>query len=251
MNFLLFRGLVRDQRHWARFPEILKKTLPNAKLFFLDFPGVGTEYRRVSPTTIPGIRADLSKRFHANLENGTFPKGEWNLLTISLGGMVGMDWVDHEPDLFRRFILVNSSARDAGNLFERFNPKIIPEMLRAVATMKPEISEPLILKFTSNRPQENTELAQRMIEWRKETPITRATFLAQIMAGAKFRLPKPPKPKTVVINSLGDRLVSPSCSKNIAERFGAEFRSHPWGGHDLPLDDPEWLSQQVAEFVKV
>jgi pimeloyl-ACP methyl ester carboxylesterase len=49
----------------------------------------------------------------------------------------------------------------------------------------------------------------------------------------------------LVLASLGDRLVSPGCSRRIASRWALPIRLHPTAGHDLPLDDPEWVVQQV------
>lgn len=250
MNFLLFRGLVRDQRHWFGFPDTFRKKLPEAKLHFLDFPGTGTESARPSPNSIPEIRADLARRFHEKVASGEFPTGPWNLVAISLGGMVAMDWVASEPDTFERFVLINSSARDCGSFFERFTPRILPEVARALVDFRPEVSERLILKYTSNRMAELRDTEKQMIEWQRQNRVSRQTFLAQISAGARFCLPGKPKPKTVVIHSLGDRLVSPEMSRRIASRFGVETRVHPWAGHDLSLDDPEWLAEQIANFVK-
>jgi len=251
MNFLLFRGLVRDQRHWFEFPEAFRKKHPDAKLYFLDFPGTGTESARPSPNTIAGIRADLVRRFREKIASGEFPRGPWNLIAISLGGMVAMDWVADEPDTFERFILINSSARDCGHVFERFSPAIIPGMTRALLDFRPEVSESLILRYTSNRTRaEQAETERLMIRWQKENRVSRQTFLAQIYAGARFRLPAAPKPRTLIVHSLGDRLVNPEISRRIATRFRTETRVHPWAGHDLSLDDPHWLAEQIADFVK-
>jgi hypothetical protein len=35
----------------------------------------------------------------------------------------------------------------------------------------------------------------------------------------------------------------------MSERLGADLLSHPWAGHDLPADDPEWLAREVSEWL--
>jgi hypothetical protein len=51
------------------------------------------------------------------------------------------------------------------------------------------------------------------------------------------------------LNSLGDRMVAPACTEAIAKRWNVESKTHPWAGHDLPLDDPEWVIAMVVEWL--
>ena len=93
MNWLLLRGLAREQRHWGRFPDALRSQLPDDQVFCLDLPGTGTEHQRKSPLEIAGIARDVRARF-AGLR-AQHP-GPWRLLAVSLGGMVAMQWcADH------------------------------------------------------------------------------------------------------------------------------------------------------------
>ena len=58
MQWLLLRGLAREQAHWIDFPEIFEKIVPDAKVHCLDLPGVGTERDRPSPLNVPAIVDD-------------------------------------------------------------------------------------------------------------------------------------------------------------------------------------------------
>jgi pimeloyl-ACP methyl ester carboxylesterase len=250
MNLLLLRGLIRDQRCWGDFPSRLAAHAPHLKLHYLDLPGVGTENARECPDSITAIRIDVAKRFHERVAQGKFPKGPWSLMAISMGGMVAIDWVAAEPDLFQNFVVINTSAADVARVFERFRFRHLPEMIYALATGEPERSERLILKIVSNRFQEMDSLLSEQIRWRKERPVSRKTFVRQILSAARFRLPNSRlKPRTVLISSEGDRLVSPLCSARLAERLGVPRISHPWSGHDIPVDDPEWLAQRLREIL--
>jgi pimeloyl-ACP methyl ester carboxylesterase len=51
----------------------------------------------------------------------------------------------------------------------------------------------------------------------------------------------------LLLASRGDALVDPRCSLAIAQRWACEIAMHPWAGHDLPLDDADWVVQQVRE----
>jgi predicted alpha/beta hydrolase family esterase len=53
----------------------------------------------------------------------------------------------------------------------------------------------------------------------------------------------------LVLASLGDGLVDPACSWRMAKAWGVELRLHASAGHDLPLDDPEWVARQAADWI--
>lgn len=52
----------------------------------------------------------------------------------------------------------------------------------------------------------------------------------------------------LVLNSRSDRLVSHLCSEAIARRLNLPLRVHATAGHDLPLDDPQWVAEQIADW---
>lgn len=52
----------------------------------------------------------------------------------------------------------------------------------------------------------------------------------------------------LLIASEQDRLVNVACSKTLASRWQIPLSLHPDAGHDLPLDDPDWLYEQIHHF---
>lgn len=258
MNLLLLRGLARDQRSWADFPNRFEAHAPRMKLHFMDLPGVGTENQRPSPTSIPAIRIEIAKRFHEQIARHQLPAGPWSLMAISMGGMVALDWANAEPDLFQKLILVNTSSGDVASPLERLRLRCLPGMILSLAVNRPEFFERTILNSISNRFVRNSgerdprlrTIFENQVKWRRERPVTRTTFLRQLFAAANYRLPPGrPKPKTVLISSEGDRVVDSRCSARLAERLGAPRLSHPWAGHDIPIDDPEWLAREITEWM--
>lgn len=250
MNVLLLRGLIRSQFHWGDFKQILERGHPNLRAFFLDFPGTGTEFARKSPTSIPQIRQDIRARFQQELSSGRFPSGRWALVSMSMGGMVGIDWVTNHPNDFEKFILVNSSARDIGGIHERFNLRALPQMLKNWVEFNAEPSEKLILDLTVNRPELRDLMLPRAVQLRRDYPITRHTFAAQIFAASRFRAPKTLPVSTTIIGCEKDRLVSVECSRRFAARYNAPLQIHPEAGHDISIDAPEWLADQIAQFLE-
>ena len=73
-------------------------------------------------------------------------------------------------------------------------------------------------------------------------------MLAQLLGAARF-VPPPPDvigAKLTFIGSRHDRLVSMRCTRDLAAFYSCAPIEHPWAGHDLPLDDPDWLCARVV-----
>jgi pimeloyl-ACP methyl ester carboxylesterase len=248
MNWLILRGLVREQRHWGDFkPEFengLRKRDPEARVFGLDFAGFGTESERVSPATIDGIVDDLRARWRALDGEGK----EWCLLSVSLGGMVAMNWTSRFPEDFKKLVLINSSVGGLSPLFKRMQPRNIPTILSLFLEDDIRRREERILSITTNL--KGDSLTKRA-DWQGgfAKPVRPRDAAAQILAAIRFRAPERIRIPVLVLTSKGDTLVHYSCSERIAEHFGAEIRIHESANHDLPTDAPEWVSEQVRAWI--
>jgi hypothetical protein len=72
----------------------------------------------------------------------------------------------------------------------------------------------------------------------------------QLAAALRFRIPRGGhRANLLVVASASDRLVDPACSVLLARRWKVPLRVHPSAGHELALDDPEWLADLCAAFV--
>jgi pimeloyl-ACP methyl ester carboxylesterase len=71
--------------------------------------------------------------------------------------------------------------------------------------------------------------------------VSRANALRQLAAAARYAARGVPRCPVLVLSSRGDQLVNPVCSTRLARAWGAPHVEHPWAGHDLPHDDPQWL----------
>ena len=109
--------------------------------------------------------------------------------------------------------------------------------------------EQAIIKLICNQRQHNAKTTAEWIAIQNLRPVNSINSLRQIMAAATYR-PAPVKPgqPILLINSRHDRLVSACCSAAIAEKHGLEMITHPWGGHDLALDDGSWLMEQLKAW---
>jgi hypothetical protein len=78
----------------------------------------------------------------------------------------------------------------------------------------------------------------------------RKSFLNQIRAALTYR-PSLVRPGADLLTLAGrrDRLCDCRSSIRIHQVWGGTLAIHPWAGHDLPLDDPRWVVQQIQAWL--
>ncbi|MFZ2405450.1 MAG: hypothetical protein WAW41_09965, partial [Methylobacter sp.] len=97
---------------------------------------------------------------------------------------------------------------------------------------------------------QHEQIAHAWEKIQSERPISLNNSFRQIIAAASYRPgdTKPAQP-VLLLNGLGDRLVSPACSEAIHKKWNLELRRHPWAGHDLTLDDGAWVALQLKDWL--
>jgi alpha-beta hydrolase superfamily lysophospholipase len=250
LHWLLLRGLVRERRHWGDFPARLAART-GGDVLALDLPGVGTERERPSPTSLAAIVADLRERFVSHRErNGGGERrgdraGRWGLFAPSLGGMIALAWAEAWPDDFAHVAVCNTSARDLAGLFERFSPEALRTVARGLLASG-VTRERHILALVSNTAHGPAH-AEAFAAYAREAPIGPDVLVRQLLAASRATAPATLAVPLLVLCSDGDRLCSPRASQALAARLGAPIHVHSGGGHDLPLDDPDWVIARLAE----
>lgn len=244
-TWVLLRGLAREARHWGSFPAQLQRRLPGADtVVTLDLPGNGSRWRETSPVQV----ADLVQA--ARREIAGYPhRPPYVLVALSLGGMVALHWAALEHRHVRACVLINSSVGGLSPFWDRLQPGSYRELLGLLLPGRtPRAREERILRLTTNLASAQA-IASQWAAFAEACPVARANVLRQLWAAARFRgggLP-PPVP-TLLLAGAGDRLVSPRCSRAMAAAWGVPLREHPRAGHDLPLDDPDWVIRQVTSW---
>lgn len=245
-TWVLLRGLAREAGHWGRFPDLLRSALPSGEaVVALDLPGNGRRSGERSPARIAGmvtaVRAELAAGGHAP---------PYVLVAVSLGGMAALHWAHAAPGEVRACALVNASLARFSWPWQRLRAGSWPVLAGILAPRRPALArETAILRLTSNLP-----LSQRVVdEWAdiaRVRPVTRGNALRQLIAAARFRAPARPAVPLLLLASSRDRLVAPACSRAMAAAWDAPLHEHPWAGHDLPLDDPEWLAERIGAWAR-
>lgn len=243
-HFFLFRGLIREARHWGDFPALLAKAQPNCKITTIDIPGAGIYFRSPSPLSIKKM-VESMRRVYLEAKN---ENDECVLLAISLGGMISAQWLKDYPQDFQKAILVNTSYGGYSKVFDRLKFSAFMHLLK-VPILKGRAKEAHILRLISNHKNVFDDTLNLWEEIQKEQPVSLSNTIRQLAAGGLFRIGNfIPALPVLILTSVNDRMVSVECSRAIAEKWGTPIFEHPTAGHDLSADDPDWIVQKVSEF---
>jgi pimeloyl-ACP methyl ester carboxylesterase len=145
---------------------------------------------------------------------------------------------------------VNTSLGGVSPSHHRFRPTNLPALARQYVVDRKTIGrERLLLEITLALREDRDVLASRWASFADERPVTMLNTLRQLAAAARFRVSdEPPPGKLLIVCGARDKLVEPACSLALAGHWGVPIDVHPRGGHDLPVDDPEWLIERVTRF---
>lgn len=240
-NWLLLRGLARGVGHWGSFADKIQQHFPNDNFEFLDLPGNGTRHTEVSPLKISDYVADLRSRC------SYVKKGEsFQVLSVSLGAMITVEWMKRHPHEITKATLVCTSSGGFSPFYRRFIASNIPKGLKLIGKEKDEaLWESTILGMIVNSKERRQEEIGLMMAYSKQYPMKPQNVIRQMLAASQYRFPDSAPGDIRLLGSHGDRLVSPTCTLKIAERWGMRAEMHPWAGHDVPVDDPQWLLEHL------
>jgi pimeloyl-ACP methyl ester carboxylesterase len=242
-HFYLIRGLIREKGHWGSFLGELKKEFPDAKVTAIDIPGAGDYHTSSSPLSIRGMVEEMRRDYlSAQTENE-----DSHLIAISLGGMISVEWMKAHPTDFGRATLINTSFGGISPLYHRLLPTALLFLLK-VPTLKGRHKESRILELVSNHSHVFEETLDMWEEINNLRPVSLENTLRQLFAGACFSVGDftPPIP-IELLASTKDRMVSVECSRAIAKKWNLPLSEHSTGGHDLTVDDPEWVAKKIKE----
>lgn len=245
-HWIFLRGLVRESAHWDDFPQRFRAAVPGATVHLIDLPGNGQHWRQASPLSVPETMEAVRAEALEHLADQDKPA---YLFAISLGAMLAVEWAQTYPQELAGAVLVNTSLRGLSPLHERLSCAAWPLLARILTAGDVAERERLILKLTSALPPRPGLIASRA-EIHRRHPVRLANVFRQLYAAARHR-PSPAKPPIplLLLGSQGDAMVSPACTLAIARHWNLEPKIHPWAGHDLPLDDPDWVAAAAGEWL--
>lgn len=247
-TWVLLRGLMREARHWGEFPGYFQKCMGAQHLVTLDFPGNGSLFDLRSATSV----ADMANYCHTQLRHlGYAPP--YRVLALSLGAMVAVEWSERYPAEIERMVLINTSLAPHNPFYHRLRPANYFALLRSMFYGSLAQREELVLRLTSNHVRTQLQQASLLQQWTiyaRHYPVSRSNILRQLVAALTYRaVSSTPSVPVLLLAGEQDQLVDVKCSLALGKLWGCDIRLHPTAGHDLPLDDCDWIVHQVKAWL--
>lgn len=246
-NWLLLRGLARESGHWGDFIAKLESAFPHTTINTLDLSGTGRFHDQKSPNTI----AEIVTIAREQALKADYLNQPVTVLALSLGGMVAWEWMKKYPQDISASVLVNTSFASLSPFYHRLRWQSYTQFIYVLFAKTILTRETAIVRLVSNQNDEDRlKIAAKWTAISAKRPISLTNSFRQIIAAAKYKPKNQPIEKPVLLlNSLGDRLVSPHCTIAIQKEFRLLLESHINAGHDLPLDSPDWVIEKVKIFI--
>ncbi|MDQ8036188.1 MAG: alpha/beta hydrolase [Pedobacter sp.] len=243
--WVFLRGLIRQHRHWEDFPNQFQKAFPDARIILLDLPGNGDLWEHESPSSV----ADMVESVREQLDRQQV-RGAVHVLALSLGAMVAIEWMERYPCDIERAVLMNTSLRGMSSFTERLRSENYPDIFKSLISNSKVEREKLILDISTNLYKDKEALAQKWVGYADAHPTSRMNGLRQLFAAGTYKAPAArPHEHVLILQSLADHLVNPVCSTRIADTWRWPMVSHPSAGHDLTLDDGDWVIAQIQKWL--
>lgn len=239
-NWVLIRGLIRSKYHWGTFPEKLKKDLNVNAVECVELAGNGYLSDHFTPEEINQAVDDLKQQLPKDFKN-------FGIIGISLGGMLATKWAQLYPAEVSHLVLINSSS-SLSPFYKRLNPAQYAGIIKNLAIFNPSAIEKFILSATSNKKENWLPLIKDYSEFQKNHPVSLNNFIQQLKLTSQVDFSETPKCSKLVLASTADRLVNFECSKAIAEAWDCPIEFNDHAGHDLPLDDAQWVINQIKKY---
>ena len=243
-TWLLLRGLLRESRHWGDFPQQLEQRL-NCTVICSDIAGNGRRFKEESPTSIEAMMEQL--RSDLRISELKQPSG---IIALSMGAMIATRWLVKYPAEVAAVAMINTSMKPFSPFYHRLRPSIYLSFLGSYLRRDKLQQEKAILQTTSNMEHDQRAILKQWLQYAVECPVSGRNALNQLTAAARFSGPlKCGSTPVLLLSSRKDRLVNVLCSAAIANAWQCPLAVHPQAGHDLPLDDPDWVLSQLATWL--
>jgi len=248
-RWILLRGLARESGHWGDFQALLTEAFPQDEVAFIDLPGSGKKNKEKCPVVLNEfihlLREDAKTRL------GGFEKNKPIVLGISFGAMSAYAWSCRFPEDFLKVVLINPSFKGLNPWYQRLRPQTLPRLLSSVLSVSESLSEKKILEVVSNVPMIREKSLEAWTQIRKKRKMSVENIFRQLFVASQIKMDPnlSLKHPLLILGSAQDRMVDIECSKKLSKIMGAPLKLHPDAGHDLTLDDPYWVVEQLKLWI--
>lgn len=243
-TWLLIRGLAHEHEHWGEFRDMLESHYPDDEFFGVDLPGTGVHHKETAPISL----VETLKIIRENTLQQVKPP--FLIISLSFGSMIAIEWAKRYPHEIEGLVLMNTSIGRYSPFYYRLRLKMWKEYMQRLTATDPVEIEKIILSIISSKTDGLDEIAKKRAEIQKHRPVSLKNILRQLLAAATYQSDgNPPPVPTLLLAGEADKLCDPSCSIEIAHEWNLPLRVHHTAGHDLSLDEPEWVIDKISHWV--
>lgn len=237
-EIILIRGLFRGSYHWGAFPDYLQNRFPNKTITLIDAPGNGLLFSKDSPMSIEGMVQSIRQQRNV--------RTKVDIVAISMGGMIGLKWAEMYPEEVDTLVCINTSSRGFSPFYQRLLPRNYLTILTAlsVGILK---REAIVYGLVSNK-NLDINVVEEWATYGVAYPLKKCNFFRQLVAALKFEVTCPAC-RLFFISSECDRFVDAEATKIMALEWGKPLIINQLDGHDIPLDNPDWLSKTLSKLI--
>lgn len=237
---VFLRGLIRSRYHWAGFPGRFKN---DYRVIEVELAGNGYRFNELTPMDIPSMMLDIREQVRAEYT------GPVTMIAISMGGMIATEWARQFPQEVAEMHLINTSLANMSLPWERMSAIGFFRLLGCAGSRLK--LERTIFSLTMNRPFTEKE-QNTWLDFAANHPLRWRNVFTQLLAASRYKGPhQAPIENVFFYNAAKDRLVRSGCTRRIAKRWSRPLLTHPTAGHDLPIDDAEWLEASIRSQLAI
>ncbi len=242
VDVYLVRGLARETAHWGGFATQLQKLEAVASVTGLDLLGAGRYNKLTSPITIGENCEFLLSQIPEDSERPRV------IVSVSLGSMVAVEMAQRAPSMFSKIFVTNTSFANLSPLHHRLQLEAFKRFFNITKSRSLRDRESEVLKMVSRDRSKHEQVVEEWVAIAEKRPMAVKNFVRQLLAAATYRIAdEPPDVPIVVLRSMGDQMVDPSCSQKLAEHWSLPMHTHPSSGHDIFIDDPQWVLDRIND----
>lgn len=241
-DWIFLRGLSREAEHWGTFPQQFQDAL-GCTVHLLDAPGVGEYHHMKSPVSLDEM-ADfmLGQMQERSLEHV-------HVFAYSLGAMISYIMLQKQPQRFGNVVWLNTSFANLSPIYKRMQISRFKDLCVLASRYSNVWKRESIVYRITTRMHGDPSIIAKWVEIQKKHPVTLATIIRQLWAAKSSSIQEKPDHPLLLLGSQGDQLVSPSCTEELSRYLNQPAIMHARAGHDVTLDAPEWVIDQVSSFV--
>ncbi len=252
-TWLLLGPLARECALWdgasQAIAEQLRRVQPAARLVEFDLPGTGPQWRERSASQVGELLEQLRARaLRTGLEA---QEGPFGLIASSWAGCLATEWARRYPTEVGALVLISPAMRPFTRVLRSVPPSLWSTALALALGRRSPLERERRLWHSHTQMRElSPGLLQRWRELRRAHPTRARTGIAQVLAVWRYESSRRrPHQQVLLLAGKGDAWMDWRVSAAISRAWGAALRLHPQAGHDLLLDDPQWVARSLAEWL--